>query len=139
MAEREKEVHTVFKLSALKQLNSTKSVDNKLTLMQYLVKFVKENYRNAEKFLEELKDIDQAARTESSAIQADVNKIKGNLKKCENLINKAGESSKDRFKPIMEKFLEQATKRFEKLEKDLATALKQTDEIAVSFGEQKGR
>lgn len=129
-----------FKLSSLKLLDSLKSIDNKMTLMQYLVKYAETKYPRIEIMLAELSDLPEAVRIESGTLQGEINKIKGNVNKLGSMLKTASSaSSHDRFKPVMEGFFENACDKIEVLHQAFTKACDDTEALAVSFGELKGK
>jgi len=64
-----------FKLTALSRLSSSKALDNKTTLLQYLTQYIAKHHPDAANFAEETKDVKRAAMVEFAVIQAQLEKF----------------------------------------------------------------
>lgn len=122
-------------------LNSTKTVDNKLTLLHYLIKVLQRHDPSALEFLEEGKTLKESAILDLNALEADLRKVTTGLKKIDaELKAPAATSAKagaavDRFKPVMEGFMQEAASQVSEAEAMFADVSKLGEELAKAYGE----
>jgi hypothetical protein len=129
-----------FKLGALKQLAATKSVDNKGTLLTFIVKFINSNMPEVRGFLDDFKDLPEAVRIESQPFLADVDKLKNTTEKLKKFLDSYTPSSpQDNFVAVMTAFHNSALVKVTSLGNDVAEAVKDTENLAVSFAEPIGK
>jgi len=125
-----------FKLETINKLKNTKSADNKLTLLHFLVKTINSKFNDARSFLVDLNNIVAASKIESGALNADVGKLKASIGKVESELKKADKDSQvDRFYNVMSGFYEVCSKKGN----DIEVRVKKLDDVSAAlctyFGE----
>jgi len=128
-----------FKLNTLVKLIDTKTVDNKSSLMHYLVKVLKDKYRDIDliSFSDELKNVVAAKRVALSILSADVTKLRKGLAEAENdlkLIPKM-EGVDDVFHKVVPRGIKKCRAQFENLESDFTEAVNEYEKTAELYGE----
>lgn len=106
-----------FDISLLIKLKQTKSVDNKLTLMDFLVDLVIKEHPDVRGVIDELKDVAAAARYELSWLQGQVGGLVQATRKVTRALEKPGERDEavDRFVPVFTVFQAMSIPKLEKL------------------------
>ncbi|XP_011299550.1 protein diaphanous isoform X4 [Fopius arisanus] len=104
-----------FEISFLTKLTSTKDVENKQTLMHYLVDTIERKFPECLSFAEELLHVDRASRVSMENIQRTLRQMESNIKNLEqDLANsKIPQSEQDCFIEIMSPFAKKARESFE--------------------------
>lgn len=89
------------------QLTGTKDIDNKQTLMHYLVDTVERKFPECLNFLEELSHVDRASRVSMENVQRTLRQMESNIRNLEqDLANaKVPQSSDDLFADIMKVYI----------------------------------
>jgi len=136
-----------FKLNVLGQLRSTKTVDGKMNLLQYVVKVVDTRCPGAADFVSELEPVLQASKVESSFVAATVSRVALNVNKLEAAIAivtkhmEADESVgvEDCFVEVMTRFIGTAQPKLEALQQLHQQAVQQCEELCEYFGEERGK
>jgi diaphanous 1 len=121
-----------FKLETLTKLKGTKSADNSVTLLQFLIQQVKAKTPKLASFTEELKQIGEASRVEYSNLQTEINKIKGSVAKVKTELDTCPRTAKDRFHSVMQDFYDSASKKSSSISQRL-TALDSAVADTVKF------
>jgi len=130
-----------FKLNALKQLASTKSTDNKVTLLMYIVSFINSSkYQDCKNFVSDLADVPEAVRVESQAFIGDCQKVSTTMARLKKFLDDdTSDLPGDRFKSVMTSFYQGANQSVENLIAEVQNAETDTEKLAVAFGEPKGK
>ncbi|KAK2178702.1 hypothetical protein NP493_533g01102 [Ridgeia piscesae] len=122
-----------FDISFITKLNNTKTSDQKLTLMHFLVKTIEERYPDLLSFPEELLHVDQAARVSEDFLQKNITMMGRSLRQMEIDIKNAQTDktapSNDRFVEVMSNFINKALEQHVVLEgmyKKMVSLFKQT-------------
>ncbi|XP_024944469.1 protein diaphanous isoform X5 [Cephus cinctus] len=104
-----------FEISFLTKLTSTKDVDNKQTLMHYLVNTIERKFPECVSFSEELAHVDRASRVSLEQIQGTLRQMDANLRNLEqDLANsKVPQSNEDKFVEVMTPFAKKARESYE--------------------------
>ncbi|XP_015122157.1 protein diaphanous isoform X2 [Diachasma alloeum] len=104
-----------FEISFLTKLTSTKDVENKQTLMHYLVDTIERKFPECLSFGEELLHVDRASRVSMENIQRTLRQMESNIKNLEqDLANsKIPQSEQDCFIETMAPFAKKARESFE--------------------------
>jgi len=128
-----------FKLGTLLKLSSTKSLDNKMTLLDFLVIVISKQLPDCENFAEDFTCIEKAAKIKFDYLSSEVVKFNAGIKNIQAAVKNTKEAEGDLFKPNMEKFLGIAcaigkdfNKRWDKVEKTGTT-------LVEWFGEDKNK
>jgi len=124
-----------FKLSTLARLKQSKTVDNKSTLLHYLLSQLRKQDSSNLQFIEDLSVLQEATRCESQFLEAEVSKVSTTLKAIGAEINLATETDQDRFKPVMTSFFITATEESEMLVNCLEALKTDFDALLKKFGE----
>lgn len=129
-----------FKLNALKQLNGTKTIDNKSSLLEYIISYCENKAPQVKMWIDDFKDVSEATKIESKPLMSDIEKFVGMMEKVKSTISSSEDSAKnDRFKPVMTKFYDAYAPKAQKLLKDCKDAEIDADKLAVLFGEPTGQ
>ncbi|XP_012288328.1 protein diaphanous isoform X3 [Orussus abietinus] len=104
-----------FEISFLTKLTSTKDVDNKQTLMHYLVDTIERKFPDCLTFSEELAHVDRASRVSLENIQRTLRQMDTNLRNLEqDLANaKIPQGDIDMFAEVMTPFAKKARESYE--------------------------
>merc|ERR1740130_415087 len=132
-----------FKLNVLNQLKSTKSIDNKRSLIQFIVSVLPEKVTH-DLISRDFVEIAKVAKTESGSVSSEVGKIRQTLGKLEKAIETCKHMTEeqldgDLFLDKMEAFYESAQARFVGLNGKLEAAVATCDALCVHFGEDSGK
>ncbi|KAL1452185.1 hypothetical protein WDU94_006483 [Cyamophila willieti] len=97
-----------FEINFLTKLSSTKDIENKTTLLHYLVDTIENKFPECLKFSDELLHVDRAARVNTDVIQNAIRQMENNIKNLETDIQNCKQatstSEEDKFLDIMEPF-----------------------------------
>ncbi|XP_036320526.1 protein diaphanous isoform X2 [Rhagoletis pomonella] len=95
-----------FEMSYLAKLSNTKDIDNKHTLLHYLVKLLETDFPDILDFYTDLTHIDKASRVNLDSIQRSMRQMTTAIKSLEIDLqnNKAPQSDEDKFNEVMGKF-----------------------------------
>jgi len=126
-----------FKLNTLEKLQNTKSTDNKITLLHFLVEVIQTKYPKNAKFIEEVTPCEGASVIDLTFLEGEVRKIGNNIKMLQTHLDAIPDDKNDRFKPVMSEFIKDAHTKFEDLEKRMQDAIGVVKEIAEGYGEKK--
>ncbi|CAG5082226.1 Similar to Diaph3: Protein diaphanous homolog 3 (Mus musculus) [Cotesia congregata] len=101
--------------AACEELTSTKDIENKETLMHYLVDTIERKFPECLSFAEELPHVDRASRVSLENIQRTLRQMDANIRNLEqDLTNsKIPQSDIDRFAEIMSPFAKKARESYE--------------------------
>lgn len=85
------------------QLTSTKDIDNKLTLMHYLVGTIEREFPECLSFPEELTHVDKASRVSLENVQKTLRQMDSNIRNLEQDLSnaKVPQSDEDMFVDVM--------------------------------------
>jgi hypothetical protein len=95
-----------FKLKSLTKIKDTKSVDNKTTLMQYIVSYLEAEHPTLLDFLDELKNVDAATRVSYETIDMEMAKIRKGKELVQRELEQAIKANlkDDKFIDLCQKF-----------------------------------
>lgn len=96
-----------FEINFLTKLSSTKDIENKTTLLHYLVDTIESKFPECLKFSDELLHVDRAARVSTDVIQNAIRQMESNIRNLETDIQNCKTSvvsEEDKFLEIMEPF-----------------------------------
>ncbi|XP_076280115.1 diaphanous related formin 1 [Lasioglossum baleicum] len=104
-----------FEISFLTKLTSTKDIDNKQTLMHYLVDTIERKFPECISFPEELAHVDRASRVSLENIQRTLRQMESNIRNLEQDLSnaKVPQSDEDRFIEVMGPFAKKARESYE--------------------------
>nr|XP_034173007.1 protein diaphanous isoform X3 [Osmia lignaria] len=104
-----------FEISFLTKLTSTKDVDNKQTLMHYLVDTIERKFPECLSFSEELAHVDRASRVSLENVQRTLRQMDSNIRNLEQDLSnaKVPQSDDDRFVEVMGPFAKKARESYE--------------------------
>ncbi|XP_011337146.1 protein diaphanous isoform X1 [Ooceraea biroi] len=130
-----------FEISFLTKLTSTKDIDNKQTLMHYLVNTIEVKFPECLNFMEELAHVDRASRVSMENIQRILRQMENNIRNLEqDLMNaKVPQCDEDLFIDVMKPFARKARESYEVLQnmfKNMDTLYTDISEF-FSFDKQK--
>ncbi|XP_017883364.1 protein diaphanous isoform X2 [Ceratina calcarata] len=130
-----------FEISFLTKLTSTKDIDNKQTLMHYLVDTIERQFPECINFSEELAHVDRASRVSLENVQRTLRQMESNIRNLEQDISNAKipQSDKDYFLDVMGPFAKKARESYEVLQnmfKNMDSLYTEISEF-FSFDKQK--
>ncbi|XP_048510372.1 protein diaphanous isoform X3 [Athalia rosae] len=104
-----------FEISFLTKLTSTKDVENKQTLLHYLVETIERKFPDCANFTDELAHVDRASRVSLENVQRTLRQMDASLRNLEQDLANARlpQSDNDRFAEIMTPFAKEARKSYE--------------------------
>ncbi|XP_033328882.2 diaphanous related formin 1 isoform X1 [Megalopta genalis] len=104
-----------FEISFLTKLTSTKDIDNKQTLMHYLVDTIEKKFPECISFPEELAHVDRASRVSLENVQRTLRQMDSNIRNLEQDLSnaKVPQSDEDRFIEVMGPFAKKARESYE--------------------------
>lgn len=108
-----------FEISFLTKLTSTKDLENKQTLLHYIVDCIEVKFPECLSFVEDLGHVDKASRVNLDNIQKTMRQMMASLKNVESDLNnnKVPQSSEDHFIEVMGQFSVECRKQVEVLGK----------------------
>lgn len=107
-----------FEISFLPKLTSTKDVENKLTLLHYLVETIENKFPELLTFSEDLDHVDKAARVSVETVQKTLRQMDANIRNLETDLNntKQLQGDDDRFTEVMGTFSKDARLQYQILD-----------------------
>lgn len=107
-----------FEISFLPKLTSTKDVENKTTLLHYLVETIESKFPHLLSFEDELRHVDRAARVAVDSIQKALRQMDSSVRNLETDLNncKVPQSEDDKFVQVMGSFAKEAREQCEILQ-----------------------
>ncbi|XP_026682784.1 protein diaphanous, partial [Diaphorina citri] len=104
-----------FEINFLTKLSSTKDIENKTTLLHYLVDTIEQKFPECLKFGDELLHVDRAARVSTDVIQNSIRQMENNIKNLETDIQNCKQApvanENDKFLEIMEPFAKEVRQK----------------------------
>ncbi|CAG4978575.1 unnamed protein product [Colias eurytheme] len=99
-----------FEISFLTKLTSTKDLENKQTLLHYLVDTIESKFPDVLNFAEEMPHIDRAARVSMESLQKSLKKMENDIRSLETDLNnsRVPQSPDDMFHECMSNFATEA-------------------------------
>lgn len=99
-----------FEISFLTKLTATKDLDNKHTLLHYLVETIENKFKDVLTFAEEMPHVDRAARVSMENLQKSLKKMENDIRALETDLNNARvpQSPDDCFHEVMAPFAKEA-------------------------------
>lgn len=130
-----------FEISFLTKLTSTKDVDNKQTLMHYLVDTIEQKFSECLSFTEELAHVDRASRVSLENVQRTLRQMDSSIRNLEQDLSNAKipQSDEDMFLHVMGPFAKKARESYEVLQnmfKNMDSLYTEISEF-FSFDKQK--
>ncbi|XP_076629979.1 diaphanous related formin 1 isoform X1 [Colletes latitarsis] len=130
-----------FEISFLTKLTSTKDIDNKQTLMHYLVDTIEHKFPECLNFPEELAHVDRASRVSLENVQRTLRQMETNIRNLEQDLSnaKVPQSDEDMFVGVMGPFAKKARESYEVLQnmfKNMDSLYTEISEF-FSFDKQK--
>ncbi|XP_061485941.1 protein diaphanous homolog 3 isoform X2 [Rhineura floridana] len=106
-----------FNLCSLCKLKDTKSVDQKITLLHFLVEICEEKYPDILSFAEDLQNLDKASRVSAESLEKNLKQMERQLMQLEKDLETFPRSGgiHDKFVTKMSTFAIQAREQFQKL------------------------
>jgi DNA repair exonuclease SbcCD ATPase subunit len=134
-----------FKLSTLIKMKDTKSGDNKLTLLQYLVQYLDKYYAEdgLHEFYSELHNVQRATKVSLNNIKETLGNLQQMIVSVQGTITKyekLGEDQRphgDRFLDEMKPFCETATEKMKKINNDFNEAMNSVAQLCDLYDEDK--
>lgn len=107
-----------FEISFLPKLTSTKDVENKTTLLHYLVETIERKFPDLLTFEDELRHVDRAARVAVDSIQKALRQMDSSVRNLETDLNncKVPQGEDDKFVQVMGSFAKEAREQCEILQ-----------------------
>ncbi|XP_038063096.1 protein diaphanous homolog 2-like isoform X2 [Patiria miniata] len=107
-----------FDLNYLTKLRNTKSVDNKITFLNFVVDIIETKYPEVSDFLEEISHAEKAARVPVDTVSGNLRNMLKQIKQLETDIKSfvPSKEGNDQFKEVMGEFVVQAREQYEMLE-----------------------
>ncbi|XP_046616258.1 protein diaphanous isoform X6 [Neodiprion virginianus] len=104
-----------FEISFLTKLTSTKDVENKQTLLHYLVDTIERKFPDCANFSDELAHVDRASRVSLENVQRTLRQMDASLRNLEQDLSNARlpQNDNDRFGEVMTPFAKEARKSYE--------------------------
>lgn len=125
-----------FKLAALKQLNGTKTADNKSNLLEYIVRYCQAKLPEVVTFYDDFRTVPDALRVEYQPFKAEVNKLVSTIDQLKKMLDSVdSNAAKDRFKPVMQGFLEKASVKVDQLVQNVQDVESDCAKLAMLYGE----
>ncbi|XP_030763469.1 protein diaphanous [Sitophilus oryzae] len=108
-----------FEINFLTKLTGTKDIENKHTLLHYILETVETKWPDLLNFYDEMPHIDRASRVSLDTIQKTLKQMDNNLKNLKTDLqnNRIPQSDDDKFVDVMDKFAESASEQCDILQK----------------------
>jgi len=127
-----------FKIDTINKLKATKSSDNKINLLHFLVRSVNHQNPEASRFTDDLLELLPASRIDTTALNTEVTKVRLLLNKVESELKQSDHDPNiDRFVPVMSNFMEESRKKGAELEDRIKLLDQTTVTLCAYFGEEK--
>jgi len=128
-----------FKFNTLLKLGDTRTIDNKASLLHYLIRISKDKFPsdNLDAFSEDLKSVRPAKTVSLSTVTSEIADLKKRLTETENSLKSIPkiEGNEDIFHKVMPKAIKKCRVHYEQLEKLFEEAEKEFQKTANMFGE----
>ncbi|XXQ35067.1 FH2 domain-containing protein [Plasmodiophora brassicae] len=130
-----------FKLSTLRQLESTKTNDNSRSLMQVIVQHVNKHSPAVRNFTQDFASLQEASRIECDPCLAECRNLVVYMNKIKSQIAAFDDSRarQDKFKEVMSKFYDATSGEVTSLLEEAEQLLVDVDRICALYGEPKGK
>ncbi|KNC53913.1 uncharacterized protein AMSG_09552 [Thecamonas trahens ATCC 50062] len=130
-----------FDLEALKMTYNTKSMDNKSTVLDYIVSLIRRDYQSAASLPEELSALEEAKKYPLQMLEGMVNSLKAKVAEVADDTAKACEAmdEDDAFVERVPAFVDDASALMEKLSQDVEKAKEKFKEVAIFLGVPKAK
>ena len=125
-----------FKLESLKLLSTTKSVNNSITLLDYIVEYIDEVEPEISRFVEDFGSLQAVVRITQKDVELTVNTMEQKLNELSELLKKHKKKvfkNEDRFKSEMSDFLAAGEIHIHNLKNMVEQARLSTMELSRSF------
>lgn len=127
-----------FKLSFLNQLRDTKTIDNKSSLLHYIVDLAEEQRQELFTLKDELSSVTSASRVVLSNVHGNIEYLRKGVDEMEKALKTYKAQKKqmagDKFEETMEGFVNELKAQVEKLVKDEAQMIAKYEECAQFYG-----
>lgn len=125
-----------FKLSSLEKLSATKSVDDTMTLLDFIVGIIMNSQPEILELYNELPHVTEASKTSVSFIKKDISQWKANSKLTEDFIAAVNETED---LPHVRKFAQDVKLWFSKFENEFSTMEGSVGNLCQYLGEDSGQ
>jgi hypothetical protein len=123
-----------FKLNSLLRMLDVKSaVDDKLSLLHFVVQEFEHNNPSVANLADEFPTLETASRENMTMLAGDLNKLKGGFSKCDGILKNP--NSDPKFKEAVSRFLTDAQAAFDTAQKQLEQYQKELKETLTYFAE----
>ncbi|XP_029432104.1 delphilin isoform X2 [Rhinatrema bivittatum] len=126
---------TGFKISFLTELNSTKTVDGKLTFLHILAKSLSQHFPELLGFAKDLPTISLAAKVNQRMLTADLHELHRSMEEMKSSCRTAPSAPEDRFPVVMSCFLEKTFPVTQSLDTLQHKAMDEFTKASSFFGE----
>jgi len=128
-----------FKMNVLTKLHETKTVDNKASMLHYLIKLFQSKFSKEDlvSFAEELNHVKPAKGVSLSSLQGDISDLRKKLAEAELALQNIPkmEGGTDLFHKIVPRGIKKCKEEFLELEKSFEDAVKEYHKTAEVYGE----
>lgn len=130
---------TGFKMETLTKLQDTKGLDNKFTLMHYLVSHLEKKAPTLADFPEELTHVGAGARVSLQQLTGDVGTMSKDLDAVDKMMSQLQAAPGDKFVELISQFLFVAKEDFKTIQKDIKSVEEEFKGLADWFGEDPAK
>jgi len=125
-----------FDLRFLTKLSNTKSTNNKISLLEYVITLVESKFPETGNFVSELADIEAARKVETNWITGKIGQLSAGLRDIKRELQNPGtrDENVDRFVPVMTVFDAASQPKLDKLKKSFQTLEKLAVAVARYWG-----
>lgn len=126
-----------FRLETLTKLHTVRSVDQRITLMTFLLRQLEEHCPEAIAFAGEVSEVSEAKRISLDQVRADINACNSEIGMLQGQVkaSKTDNNPEDKFYEVMAPFAKDAVEVIEEVKKDFASVETSFSELVSAFGE----
>jgi len=125
-----------FKINSLTKMTDTKTGDNKMTLLQFLVKILEKQAPDLLKFQEELPSLEAANKVSLQSLQSDMNLLAKDFSAIEASLNGVFKDVNDRFVETMKPFADKANQDVQTMQVNFKLMEDKYKDVCNYFGEE---
>lgn len=121
-----------FKISSLTKLTDTKTTNNKMNLLQYIVQVIERKCPHLLNFYEDLESCAMAAKVSTPTLEADIASLNKEFKKVESIVENI---EPGKWRNSMGKFMPKATESLGRINRDFKKMDTYYKKVAAYFAE----
>jgi len=128
-----------FELETLQKIGGYKTTDATMSILGYIFKFLRQNYPDSLKWLEEMETLPSVIRVETDNLDSEITKMEKDLAKVKDLLPDNPEEKKDnqdQFNDVMGAFYAEADEKVKALIKNFNDTITNVQDLAKFYGQK---